>query len=568
MTYQTLIRTFCLLTVCFTLSAADSKLPDTHIDFPIGVTKSNKPIQSLLSKESLQLDSAKKHVLLVFGNAPGEEISQEEAIHLLQRKQTNKDYTLSVISDANPDDVKTPSFPPKGRAYSEASTAAAHYLWRFIGNHGFDLVIDLRKAKNFDRLAGGRAPGLDSKHVKLLKLNPNQLEESSFAVALTKHRPANVSAVPAFQLNYPQFDELKETLDEILKPVSQLPFSPARKQLQALVARSPIHTAQTLAKHYGHNSTIAYIPALAQLARLHLSKLADAPEHYSEVVSSLRPYAEGKKAALNSKVSGVNLAGHLTLAELAKLENSKQFTKLIDAAAMLAIKSRGNNPKSPVAGHNQMSDSVFMVCPILAAAYSLTQNPEYLQACLSHLAYLKEIDLQKDGIYRHSPQDESAWGRGNGFPALGLALTLSWLKDGTPEFQSVQQDLRNHLNALIQHQDASGLWHQVIDRPESYRELTSSCMITFAIARGIRLGWLKKETYLPVVEKSWPAINRRIGTNGELLDVCTGTGKQKSLRNYFDRTAILGKDSRGGAMALMASTEMAALYNFLKKDSR
>ena len=89
-------------------------------------------------------------------------------------------------------------------------------------------------------------------------------------------------------------------------------------------------------------------------------------------------------------------------------------------------------------------------------------------------------------------------------------------------------------------------------------------MITFAIARGIRLGWLDKDSFLPVVEKSWPAINRRIGTNGELLDVCTGTGKQKNLRNYFDRTAILGKDSRGGAMALLASTEMAALQKSLQ----
>ena len=31
----------------------------------------------------------------------------------------------------------------------------------------------------------------------------------------------------------------------------------------------------------------------------------------------------------------------------------------------------------------------------------------------------------------------------------------------------------------------------------------------------------------------------------------------KSLRDYFDRTAILGRDDRGGAMALMVSTEIA-----------
>jgi rhamnogalacturonyl hydrolase YesR len=105
------------------------------------------------------------------------------------------------------------------------------------------------------------------------------------------------------------------------------------------------------------------------------------------------------------------------------------------------------------------------------------------------------------------------------------------------------------------------MWHQVIDHPEVYREMTSTCMITFAIARCINRGWLPKEKYLPAVQQSWPAINRRISEKGEILDVCTGTGKQKNLRAYFDRTAILGKDSRGGAMAMMAATEMAELLN-------
>ena len=43
-----------------------------------------------------------------------------------------------------------------------------------------------------------------------------------------------------------------------------------------------------------------------------------------------------------------------------------------------------------------------------------------------------------------------------------------------------------------------------------------------------------------------------------ILDVCTGTGKQKNLRAYYDRRAILGRDPRGGAMALLVATEMAS----------
>jgi len=101
------------------------------------------------------------------------------------------------------------------------------------------------------------------------------------------------------------------------------------------------------------------------------------------------------------------------------------------------------------------------------------------------------------------------------------------------------------------------MWHQVIDHPESYAEFTCTNMISYAALRGIQNGWLEEKEWEPRVWRAWSAIKSRIGTDGKtLVDVCTGTGKQKSLEDYFNRTAILGKDDRGGAMALLFSTEM------------
>jgi hypothetical protein len=53
------------------------------------------------------------------------------------------------------------------------------------------------------------------------------------------------------------------------------------------------------------------------------------------------------------------------------------------------------------------------------------------------------------------------------------------------------------------------------------------------------------------------AVRTRVALDGGLVDVCTGTGKQRNLREYLDRTAILGRDPRGGAMALLFAVEMA-----------
>lgn len=102
------------------------------------------------------------------------------------------------------------------------------------------------------------------------------------------------------------------------------------------------------------------------------------------------------------------------------------------------------------------------------------------------------------------------------------------------------------------------MWHQVIDHPGSYRELSCTCMITYALLRGMQGGWLDRATFEPAALRGWQAIRTRVAADGSLVDVCTGTGKQGSLRAYLDRTAILGKDPRGGAMALLVATEMAA----------
>jgi rhamnogalacturonyl hydrolase YesR len=80
------------------------------------------------------------------------------------------------------------------------------------------------------------------------------------------------------------------------------------------------------------------------------------------------------------------------------------------------------------------------------------------------------------------------------------------------------------------------------------------------MARGIRLGWLDK-TYAPIVDRAWRALAAHITDDGGIVDICTGTGSGADLRFYLDRAAISGFDDRGGAMALLAATEMIISRN-------
>jgi unsaturated rhamnogalacturonyl hydrolase len=187
---------------------------------------------------------------------------------------------------------------------------------------------------------------------------------------------------------------------------------------------------------------------------------------------------------------------------------------------------------------------VFMGCPILASA-------GYFDKALRHLEFMQKVCLRSDGLYRHSALNDAAWGRGNAFPALGVSWTL--LKMPEPS-AFMLQNFRDHMRVLAKFQDRDGMWHEVIDRPDSYPEFSATAMIATAMLRGVRHGWLDP-SYQARVQAAWRAILARIGPDGVLMDVCEGTGKQKSLEDYLNRAASLGKDARGGGMAMLLATE-------------
>jgi unsaturated rhamnogalacturonyl hydrolase len=325
-----------------------------------------------------------------------------------------------------------------------------------------------------------------------------------------------------------------------------------------LLARSPRQIAEQLAKVYGHKlDQVAYIPALPLVAKLRLSALTGDTAHRDEVAKIVAPFLAGEKSP--APKSGSEQAGHLIFAELARTAEGKdreRWIELCRAAADQAFYKDGM-PQPIVPFHNEMSDAVFMSGPILAATGKLTGEAKYFDAAAIHFAAMRKLCLRPDGIYRHSPLCEAAWGRGNGFPALGLAWSLSEWPDDHPAKKELIGEFQKHMAALKPHQDAkTGCWHQVIDHSESYDEYSCTCMIGWAMQRGISRGWLAKDDYQPCVDKAWQAIKERTSPDGKLVNVCTGTGKQKTLQDYFDRPAINDRDDRGGAMGMMFAVEL------------
>ncbi|MGC4072698.1 MAG: glycoside hydrolase family 88 protein [Nibricoccus sp.] len=379
---------------------------------------------------------------------------------------------------------------------------------------------------------------------------------SAFSVALTGSAVCDVAPIPALALNASSTADLVPLLAALQKhPVR----SPAREELLRRQGRTPVDVARELSGRYGRQlDEITYIPAMALVGRLRLGELTGDTSHRRDVERLAEPYLSGKKPSLPAVSNGSQQAGHLLFGELAEITSDKRYVTLLRQAADLGFDAQGR-PREVMPAHAEMSDAIFLGTPLLALTARLTGEAKYREVALRHLRTMVKLNVRPDGLHRHSPvaPDQTAWGRGNGFVAAGLALTLAEWPEEDAAFQELLALYRAHLAAMLPHQDALGMWHQVIDHPESYREYTVTCMTVFAIVRGLRRGWLDRATFEPVVQRAWSGILQRTAPGGGLVDVCAGTGKMKSLREYLDRPAILGPDDRGGAMALLVSTELA-----------
>src|SRR5262249_51660642 len=144
--------------------------------------------------------------------------------------------------------------------------------------------------------------------------------------------------------------------------------------------------------------------------------------HLDEVRRLAEPYVDGTKDSL-ARPSSLGLAGHLVFAELARRTGDPRYVQLVKKIGDLGFEADGRMKES-MPYHAEYSASLFMGTAIAAAAGALTQDRKYFDLAARHVAFMQKLVLRPDGLSRHSPATQAAWGRGNGFPAIGLALAL------------------------------------------------------------------------------------------------------------------------------------------------
>jgi rhamnogalacturonyl hydrolase YesR len=200
-------------------------------------------------------------------------------------------------------------------------------------------------------------------------------------------------------------------------------------------------------------------------------------------------------------------------------------------------------------------DDMYMITALQVQAYRATGETRYLdRAAVTMAAYLDRLQ-QPNGLFFHAPDSPFFWSRGNGWVAAGMTELLRSLPRNDPRRGRILEGYRKMMAVLLTFQGNDGVWRQLIDQPESWAETSSTGMFAFAMITGVKNGWLDREPYGPAARKAWLGLLHYLDREGNVSNICEGTGKGFSIEYYLKRQRKTG-DFHGQAPVLWAASAL------------
>ena len=205
-------------------------------------------------------------------------------------------------------------------------------------------------------------------------------------------------------------------------------------------------------------------------------------------------------------------------------------------------------------------DDLYMSCPFLVRRAQQKDDRSLLDDAAQQVQGMAKRQQDADGLWYHAAwvkenrRSPYKWGRANGWAMVTTVEVLSALPESHPDRPALVEILRKHVAGVKREQKPSGLWSQVLDHHELWDETSCSAMFAYAIARGVRRGWLPKED-LEVARKAYAGVMRNVTPDGQVLEVSEGTGIGETLEFYRDRKRPVN-DHHGPGPVMFAGAEL------------
>lgn len=231
------------------------------------------------------------------------------------------------------------------------------------------------------------------------------------------------------------------------------------------------------------------------------------------------------------------------------MQNKKEI-KFLNQGIELADKQWENPLPNGLTNQTRFwIDDMWMIGSLQVQAYRATGKMVYLErAALELDTYVQKLQ-QPNGLFFHGENAHFFWGRGNGWVAVALAEILSELPENNSHYHSLLNGYKKMMKALLSYQAEDGMWRQLIDHPEAWKETSSTAMFGYAFTIGVKKGLLPKTPYEMASQKAWNTLSGYVNSQGEVSDVCTGTGQSTDVNYYLSRPKVTG-DLHGQAAVL------------------
>lgn len=228
-------------------------------------------------------------------------------------------------------------------------------------------------------------------------------------------------------------------------------------------------------------------------------------------------------------------------------------------------------------------DGLYMGAPFYAEYGKLFDQPENFDDVVKQFVLIEQHTRDpKTGLLFHAWDEKKEqewadpatglskifWGRAMGWYAMALVDVLDYLPEDHAGRNELIAILQRLAVAVARMQDeASGVWWQVVDQPRregNYLEASVSCMFTYALAKGVRHGYLDN-AYKYVAVKAFEGIVANFVTENpdgtiDLNQICRsaglGFGRDGSYEYYVYQEERVANDGKGVGPFILASLEM------------
>ncbi len=210
------------------------------------------------------------------------------------------------------------------------------------------------------------------------------------------------------------------------------------------------------------------------------------------------------------------------------------------------------------------ADDLYMSVSFLARMGKMSGDPRcFDDAALQVINFHRYLFDEEKGLMHHCWYSDvrqagvAFWGRANGWAVLAQVDLLDRLPQKHPQRAALLALLRKHILGIAGYQGGEGLWHQLLDKGDSYLETSCSAMFTYAVAHAVNRGYIEPR-FASIARRGWEGVMSRIGANGEIEGVCAGTGVGDDLVFYYRRPTP-PNDPHGTGAVLLAGAEILQL---------